>query len=254
MNSSFATEEMAAGYAQHRPPVHQRVFELLELRAGKLRFDRALDLGCGAGLSTRVLDGRASQLIGVDPSPYMLHWAKRVVPAAEFLVCTAEAIPFGEGSVDLATAAGSLNYAEPNAFFREAARVLKSDGRLVIYDFEPGRCFRDAPGLERWFDEFSSRYPWPCKDGREIEPDTLGTESDEFRLDLVERFRIPIAMTRGAYADYMMTETNVARAVGAGVSTAEIRNWCESSLSSIWRGEARDIEFDGYFVQLRRKS
>jgi ubiquinone/menaquinone biosynthesis C-methylase UbiE len=253
MNSSFATEEMAAGYARHRPPVHQHVFELLELRAGTLRVHRALDLGCGAGLSTRVLEGRASQLIGVDPSPSMLHWAKKVVPAAGFLVCAAEAIAIADGTVDLATAAGSLNYAEPEAFFNEAARVLTAQGRLVIYDFEPGKSFRDAPGLDRWFEQFSSRYPWPLGDGRQVNPETLGTESDAFTLDLVERFRIPIAMTREAYVDYMMTETNVAEAVARGVSPAEVRNWCEKSLSAVWTEEQREILFDGYFAQLLRK-
>jgi ubiquinone/menaquinone biosynthesis C-methylase UbiE len=253
MNSSFATEEMAAGYAQHRPPVHERVFELLELRAGRLRVDRALDVGCGAGLSTRVLEGRASQVIGVDPSALMLRWAKTLVPAAGFLAASAEAIPLEDGSVDLVTAAGSLNYSESKAFFGEAARILTSEGRLVIYDFEPGRCFRDAPGLARWFEEFSSRYPWPQGDAREIKPETLGTESDEFKLDLVERFRIPIAMTREAYADYMMTETNVAAAVARGVPAAEIRDWCEKSLSSIWSSEGREILFHGYFAQLQRK-
>jgi len=40
--------------------VHARVLELLEGRVGELRVARALDPGCGAGLSTRVLRGRAS--------------------------------------------------------------------------------------------------------------------------------------------------------------------------------------------------
>jgi ubiquinone/menaquinone biosynthesis C-methylase UbiE len=248
MNSSFATEEMAAGYARHRPPVHERVFELLEVRAGTLRVDRALDIGCGAGLSTRVLERRASQVIGVDPSAFMLRWAKKLVPAASFLAATAEAIPLADGTVDLVTAAGTLNYSESKAFFVETARILTSKGRLVIYDFEPGRYSRNAPGLERWFEEFSSRYPWPQGDGREIKPETLGTESDQLRLDLVEHFRIPIVMTREAYADYMMTETNVAAAVARGVSAQEIRQWCGETLRSIWSNEPKEILFFGYWA------
>jgi ubiquinone/menaquinone biosynthesis C-methylase UbiE len=253
MTNSFATEEMAAGYARHRPPVHERVFELLELQAGTLRVHRALDLGCGAGVSTRVLEGRASQVIGLDPSASMVGWAKHLVRGAGFLAATAEAIPLGDRTVDLVTAAGSLNYANSERFFAEAARVLTSEGRLVIYDFEPGSRFRNAPGLDRWFEEFSLRYPWPHGDGREIHPETLGTESDEFNLNMVERFRIPIAMTREAYADYMMTETNVARAVERGVSAQQIREWCKETLNSIWSKEPRDVLFQGYFAQLQRK-
>src|SRR3954447_237783 len=224
VTSSFASEEMAAGYARHRPPVHARVFELLEARAGRLRVARALDLGCGAGLSTRVVQGRASQAIGIDPSPSMLHWAKKFVSGADFLAGAAEAIPLGSGTVEMVTAAGSLNYAEPKDFFRETARILTPEGRLVIYDFEPGRSFRDSSDLDRWFEEFSLRYPWPQGDGREVDPETLATAADGFRLDLQERFRIPIAMTREAYADYMMTETNVAQAIRCGIPTQGIRD------------------------------
>jgi ubiquinone/menaquinone biosynthesis C-methylase UbiE len=253
MTSSFASEEMAAGYSRHRPPVHARVFELLEAHTGTLRVGRALDLGCGAGLSTRVLRERASQAIGLDPSPSMVHWAKKLVPDADFLAGAAEAIPLGNGTVELVTAAGALNYAEWEDFFRETARVLTSEGRLVIYDFEPGRSFRDMPDLDRWFEEFSLRYPWPRGEGREVNPDMLGTASDAFRLDLQERFRIPIALTREAYADYMMTETNVAQAVRRGVATGEIREWCRERLESIWSGGPREILFDGYFAQLHRE-
>jgi SAM-dependent methyltransferase len=253
MTSSFESEEMAAGYARDRPPVHARVLELLESRGGMLRVGRALDLGCGAGLSTKVLQTRASQAIGIDPSPSMVHWAKKLVPNAAFLAGSAEAIPLANGTVELVTAAGSLNYAESRDFFLETARVLTSEGRLVIYDFEPGRSFFRMPGLDRWFEEFSSRYPWPQGDGREVHPETLGTASDQFGLDLQERFRIPVAMTRAAYVDYMMTETNVAAAIRRGVPTQEIRQWCGEGLEWIWSDGPREVLFNGYFAQLRRK-
>ncbi len=157
MTTSFESEEMAAGYARNRPPVHERVFELLEARGGKLQVGRALDLGCGAGLSTRVLQGRASQAIGLDPSPSMLYWAKELVPGAAFVAGAAEAIPLESGTTELVTAAGSLNYSEWKTFFVETARVLTPEGRLVIYDFEPGRSFRDIPDLDQWFEEFAAK-------------------------------------------------------------------------------------------------
>lgn len=253
MTSSFSSEEMAVGYAQHRPAVHARVLELLEARAGRLRAVRAVDIGCGAGLSTRVLIARASQAIGFDPSPSMVQWAKKLVSDAEFLAGAAEAIPLGNETAELVTAAGSLNYAEWEGFFRETARVLTSEGRLVIYDFEPGRSFRDTPELDRWFEEFSLRYPWPHGEAREVHPEMLATVSDAFELDLQQRFQIPIAMTHEAYVDYMMTETNVAGAVRRGVPAQDIREWCNASLRSIWKEKRREILFCGYFAQLRRK-
>src|SRR4051812_36564247 len=252
MTSCFSSEEMALGYTRHRPPVHGRVLELLETRAGTLRVGRALDIGCGAGLSTQMLLRRASLAIGLDPSPSMVHWAKKLIPEAEFLAGAAEAIPLGSGTADLVTAAGSLNYAEWEGFFCETARVLIPEGRLVVYDFEPGRSFRDSPELDRWFEEFSSRYPWPQGDGQKVNPETLGAASEAFELDLQQRFEIPIAMIHEAYVNYMMTETNVAGAIARGLPAEEIREWCRVSLRSIWNEEPREILFHGYFAQLRR--
>jgi len=253
MTSSFSSDEMAVGYARHRPPVHARVLELLEARVGALSVERALDIGCGAGLSTRVLLGRASQAIGLDPSPAMVQWAKKLVFEADFVVGAAEAIPLGNGTAGLVTAAGSLNYADWEDFFSETARVLTPDGRLVIYDFEPGRSFRLSPNLDRWFEEFSSRYSWPRGDGQSVDPEALGTASGRFRVDLTERFQIPIAMTHQAYVDYMMTETNIAQAIRLGVPAQGIREWCQASLRAIWNEEPAEILFRGYFAQLHRK-
>jgi ubiquinone/menaquinone biosynthesis C-methylase UbiE len=53
----------------------------------------------------------------------MLKWASMIAPSAGFVVGTAEAIPLCDHSVDLITAAGSLNYANLDLFFPEAARV-----------------------------------------------------------------------------------------------------------------------------------
>ena len=69
-----------------------------------------------------------------------------------------------------------------------------------------------------------------------------------------ERFRIPIAMTREAYADYMMTETNVAAAIRRGVPAGEVRDWCGETLESIWSDDRREILFNGYFAQLRSEA
>ena len=85
----------------------------------------------------------------------------------------AEAIPVHAGSIDLITAAGSLNYADLDLFFLEAARVLRADGRLLVYDFEPGRSFRDSTALDDWFRAFIARYPWPPHEGRELNPEIL---------------------------------------------------------------------------------
>ena len=52
MTSVYDSERLAAAYAFDRPPVHQHI-----LRSARLprQANRALDVGCGAGLSTAAL-------------------------------------------------------------------------------------------------------------------------------------------------------------------------------------------------------
>src|SRR5437764_773280 len=152
MATSFGTAEMAVGYANSRPAVHPRVMEMawgdLVARTGRTeRFRRALDIGCGAGVSTKALADIAAEAVGMEPAVAMLRWAK----GASFLAGAAEAIPFRAGSFDLITAAGSLNYVELERFFGEAARVLAPEGLILVYDF--------APPVDAWWSRFYERYP-----------------------------------------------------------------------------------------------
>ncbi len=58
-----------------------------------------------------------------------------------FAVGTAEAIPLADRTVDLITAAGSLNYANLDLFFPEAARVLHAARRIAGLRFLAGKTF-----------------------------------------------------------------------------------------------------------------
>ena len=73
-----------------------------------------------------------------------------------FAAGVAEAIPLGDRSVDLITAAGSLNYVDLDVLLPEAARVLMPDGVLVVYDFSAGRSFRPQPRWTRGSRVFSA--------------------------------------------------------------------------------------------------
>lgn len=137
---------LAAGYATARPAVHPLVIDRVRRRV--VAVDRALDVGCGAGLSTRPLVGMARHVIGMEPAEPMLAWAREVAPGADFVVGGAERLPFMRASVDLITAAGSLNYADPALFFVEARRVLRRGGMIVVYDFSTGRSLRESAELD----------------------------------------------------------------------------------------------------------
>src|SRR5260370_6847624 len=104
MSNPFGTGDMAAGYATSRPPVHRRVIEqAFRQLARSGPFQCALDIGCGAGVSTKALIDFAGSCIGLEPSEAMLKWAPKIAPSAAFVVGSAEAIPLCCRAVSLIT-------------------------------------------------------------------------------------------------------------------------------------------------------
>jgi len=249
MSNPFGTDDMAAGYATSRPPVHPRVIEQAYQKMGRSRpFERALDVGCGAGVSTKALAGFAKGCIGLEPAEAMLQWAATIAPSADCVVGAAEAIPLCDRSVDLITAAGSLNYANLDLFFPEAARVLSPQGVLLIYDFSPGKSFRTSAKLDEWFSSFHGRYPPRTNEARELSPEILSGWNSGFRVHHQQQFEIGVRLTPEFYLNYVMTETNVASAVRRGVPHGEIKSWCAETLAPVWMGSEREVLFHGYFV------
>ncbi len=243
---------MAAGYAQSRPGVHPWVVRRALARCEATTFGTVLDVGCGSGVSTRALEGVTDFRVGMEPAVAMLEFAGAVAPGAHFLAGIAEAIPLRDESVDLITAAGSLNYTDVERFFGEAGRLLRPDGVVVVYDFSPGRSFRESKALDEWFERFMKRYPAPVSAGRVLSPETLSGMFAGLRVMGSEWFEMGLTLSPTFYVDYMLTETNVAAAVRDGTALGEIRGWCEETLAPVWAGENREVLFRGYWFTAGR--
>ena len=258
MPNPFDTAGMAAGYAHFRPPVHPRVIELARphVTPSGDAVERALDVGSGAGLSTRPLSAVAGNVYGIEPAEGMVRLAAAsVAPEARFVVGSAEGLPFSSHSFSLIAAAGSLNYVpQLGHFFDEAARVLAPGGSLLVYDFSQGRQFHDAgpdgDPLSAWFERFVDRYPQPARQARPLNPAILGSLDRRFRLGAHADFALPITLTGDFYLEYMLTETNVAKAVERGETLASIREWCRETLAPVWQQKPRAVVFRGYYACL----
>jgi SAM-dependent methyltransferase len=209
-----------------------------------------LDVGCGAGLSTRPLTGLARRPVGLDPVLAMVRRGASVAPEAAFLVGRAEALPVRSRSMSLVTAAGSLNWVDLGRFLPEAARVLVPGGFLVVYDFFQGNAFRGSAALGSWFAAFSRRHPLPSGSGREIGPALLASEGGPFRLEGHEELEVDVPFTLDSYVAYLMSELNVSAAVEAGASEHGIRAWCRATLVPVFREATREVVFRGYVAYL----
>jgi SAM-dependent methyltransferase len=103
---------------------------------------RVLDLGCGPGhLGGRALT-RSATVAAVDVAPAMLHRTRTGYPAISTVLAAADRLPFAAAGFDAVV--GNLlvlHLARPDRGVAEAARVLRSGGRLALTTWDaPERC------------------------------------------------------------------------------------------------------------------
>jgi len=100
--------------------------------------DRVLDIGCGAGETTRAAARAASSAFGLDVSLPMVERARdrarrELVRNVRFEQGDAQVYPFDEDSFDVVISRfGVMFFDDPTAAFRNFARALGPRGRLTM--------------------------------------------------------------------------------------------------------------------------
>ncbi len=100
-----------------------------------------LDDGCGDGSFTEslVLHQRPTTVVGVDPAPAQLSYARQRVTQAgvRFLAGDAQALPLRDACVDAAVMALVLFFVpDPLKGVREMVRVVKDGGTVAAYQWD----------------------------------------------------------------------------------------------------------------------
>jgi SAM-dependent methyltransferase len=94
----------------------------------------ALDCGTGNGQAALGLVHHFERVIAIDPSMEQISRATPH-PRIEYLVSSAESLALPDASVDLVTAAQSLHWFDPVAFFGEARRLLNARGVIAVWGY-----------------------------------------------------------------------------------------------------------------------
>lgn len=97
------------------------------------------DVGCGTGISTRLLKSRAgdaARVIGIDPNPDMLRAAREASriagQAIEYRNGCGESTGLDSDSADLIVVAQAFHWFKPLEALAEFHRVLRRGGRLAL--------------------------------------------------------------------------------------------------------------------------
>ena len=245
----FGHRQVAEGYARARPRFHSEVIDRIRETLGLAeRLDRALDVGCGAGLSTVPLMGLARSAVGVDAAADMVAAAERV-PGVHYLVSCGERLPFAPGTFGVVTVAGAINWIDRRSFLPEANRVLVQRGWLAVYDGAEMGAMVGNDDFAVWYrDEYLRRLPRPPRDESRIE----AAEAANGGFELVRHQ--DYALDLSAYVAFMLTQSNVTRAVEErGESTAEIGAWMTERLEAIFAGREQRLLFGGYIWCLLKR-
>ncbi len=248
----FDHERVAEGYASTRPYLHPEVVaRVSELIGREVRFRRALDVGCGTGLSSVALRALAAEVVGFDAARAMLVRAASP-PGVSYVAAAAEALPFRDRVFDLVLACGSMDWIDRPRFMPQAMDLIEPGGWLVSLDFGDAGCSPDMPGLSAWYrGVFQQACPCPPARDPIITPAEASTYG--FGGPLRVDFTLDTPFTASGYAAFLMTESSVVAVVEyGGRASGDVRAWLESELERLFDGQSRLVTFGGYIQAMQR--
>ena len=100
----------------------------------KLKGKKVLEVGCGDGRLSSFIASKAGCLVAIDPDGSQIEIAKNSIQGADFRIGSGESLEFPADSFDLVFFGFSLHHQEGNAALREAKRVLKPGGDILIIE------------------------------------------------------------------------------------------------------------------------
>jgi ubiquinone/menaquinone biosynthesis C-methylase UbiE len=189
--------------AVHHPVfarVYARVGHLMDAEIGDHRrrllaglAGRVLEVGAGNGLNFPHYPVTVTEVLAVEPEPYLRHLALAAARQAPIRVVdgTAEALPTADRAVDAVVASLVLCVvADPDQALAEARRVLRLGGRLRFYE----HVRASDPRLARWQDRLERPWGWlvgGCHPNRDTVAAIIAAGLQVVRLDRFDLQAMP---------------------------------------------------------------
>lgn len=133
--------------------------------------DRVLDVGCGAGQTTRIAAGLAAHATGIDLSGPMLAQARAAssdLANVTYIQGDAQVHPFPDNEFDVAISRGGIMYFDdPVAAFSNIRRALRPTGRVA---FIAGGALKPDSHSMVAFKALSQFVPRPARESGDTSP------------------------------------------------------------------------------------
>jgi SAM-dependent methyltransferase len=150
----------AHGYLRGRPPYPAAVFDLLASRCGLRPGVRALDIGAGPGQATGPLLAAGAHVVAIEPGASFaaILAATHAGDRLEVIVSDFETADI-TGTFDLAVAATSLHWLDPDIAIRKLGELVRPGGWLAAWWTEYGDTGRPTSFRDRLDDVYRDLLP-----------------------------------------------------------------------------------------------
>ena len=252
-NVDFDFKRVAQGYKE-RPFLHKQVIERFQKDVSRELFTNGLDVGCGAGLSSKALKQICGHVTGVDISREMIAVAREVcgdIQGYDFFVSSAEEIPPASMKYDIVTAAGVIQWINRENFLKNLRNIIREQGYVLIYDFCISDKMKDSKTYSEWWHNvYLKEFPKPFRN------ETVWTQQDvePYQFSIIDQvqYEMEYQFDMDSFIKFMMIQSNVnAKIEGEGRDIEEVRRWFEQSLISVFHKEQKTAIFTGYSWYLK---